>query len=245
MLTAGPPSVAIFVVALSAAGSGTSTRSLAAGGRGSSGARVEILLVATEAIWTSSAAGDFSAETGAGSAGGAFSTTGISVVVACCPAGRGNEASSGCWAAICSVESVEAEAGAAAVSSVRGAVAGARSCGVAAAGNSTRSAASTGVVGSGCAKVTSGAVRHDGLAANSSWAARNSAAAPSPKIRSDIDNTIAATRKRKPGSIAASSALAGILRRLLSRRERGDHKSCPQAANQAHSRIPKTIRNAR
>jgi len=40
------------------------------------------------------------------------------------------------------------------------------------------------------------------LEANSSWAERNNAAAPNPKIRSDIDRMIAANRKRKPGSMA-------------------------------------------
>ena len=40
---------------------------------------------------------------------------------------------------------------------------------------------------------------------------RSSAAAPSPKTRTDIDSTIAANRKRKPGSMDASSALPGGL----------------------------------
>src|ERR1700727_3000762 len=68
---------------------------------------------------------------------------------------------------------------------------------------STRSAASTGTAGPGCwAKGTSGAARQDELLAKDSWAARSRAAAPSPKTSSDIDNMIAANRKRKPGSMA-------------------------------------------
>ena len=52
-----------------------------------------------------------------------------------------------------------------------------------------------------CANIVSGAARQDGMLANSSCAARSSAAAPSPKTRIDIDSTIAANRKRKPGSM--------------------------------------------
>src|SRR5580700_9033685 len=71
-------------------------------------------------------------------------------------------------------------------------------------GVSTRSVASMGSVESDrWAKVTSGAARQDELLAKDSCAARSSAAAPSPKTRSDIDNMIAANRKRKPGSIDA------------------------------------------
>ena len=77
-------------------------------------------------------------------------------------------------------------------------------------GVSTRSSASTGAwLRLCCANIVSGAACHDGLLANSSWAARSSAAAPSPKTSIDIDNTIAANRKRKPGSMDANSAFAG------------------------------------
>ena len=51
------------------------------------------------------------------------------------------------------------------------------------------------------ANIGSGATRHAGVLANSSWAARSRAAAPSPNTRTDIDSTIAASRKRKPGSM--------------------------------------------
>ncbi len=78
-------------------------------------------------------------------------------------------------------------------------------------------------------KLVSGAACHDGVLANSSWAARSSAAAPSPKTSIDIDNTIAANRKRKPGSMDAEFRLrediAGYLQRPLSRRERGDDRT--------------------
>ena len=71
----------------------------------------------------------------------------------------------------------------------------------------------------GCAKTGSGLACHDGVLANSSCAARSNAAAPSPNTSIDIDNTIAANRKRKPGSMDASSAFAGyVLRRPLSRK---------------------------
>jgi hypothetical protein len=70
------------------------------------------------------------------------------------------------------------------------------------AGGSARSTASTGFVGSlGCMKVVSGVARNDVLLANCSCAARSRAAAPSPNTRIDMDRTIAANRKRKPGSI--------------------------------------------
>ena len=46
--------------------------------------------------------------------------------------------------------------------------------------------------------------------AKSSCAARSKAAAPSPKTNIEIDKTIAANRKRKPGSIDGNSAFAGI-----------------------------------
>jgi hypothetical protein len=49
------------------------------------------------------------------------------------------------------------------------------------------------------------------MLANSSCAARSNAAAPSPKIRIDIDSTIAVNRKRKPGSMVAGSAFGGGL----------------------------------
>ena len=85
-----------------------------------------------------------------------------------------------------------------------------------------------------------------GLLANSSWAARSSAAAPSPKTSIDIDSRIAANRKRKPGSIGANSAFAWVLRRPLSHRERGDHRigrvrgarRCRAQRIRLNSRIP-------
>ena len=69
--------------------------------------------------------------------------------------------------------------------------------------------------GSGARRVEfgSGATRHAGVLANSSWAARSRAAAPSPNTRTDIDSTIAASRKRKPGSMDAISAFAAELGR--------------------------------
>src|ERR1700722_20001488 len=88
--------------------------------------------------------------------------------------------------------------------STDGAVGGACSGIVSTTGGSTRNVASMGSVGSArWAKLTSGAARQDELLAKDSCAARSSAAAPSPKTRSDIDNMIAANRKRKPGSIDA------------------------------------------
>ena len=57
----------------------------------------------------------------------------------------------------------------------------------------------------------SGAVRQDELEANSSCAARNRAAAPRPKMRTETDNAIAANRKRIPGSISGyDSAFASF-----------------------------------
>ena len=67
---------------------------------------------------------------------------------------------------------------------------------------STRSIASTGLVASAaCAKLAAGAACQEGLLANCSWAARSSAVAPRPNTSIDIDKTIAANRKRKPGSM--------------------------------------------
>ncbi len=65
------------------------------------------------------------------------------------------------------------------------------------------SIARTGVTGSACccANVASGAACHEGLLANCSCAARSSAAAPSPNTSIEVDNVIAASRKRKPGSM--------------------------------------------
>src|SRR5579863_3818272 len=83
---------------------------------------------------------------------------------------------------------------------------------------STRKVASIGRVVSGrWANGTSGVARQDELLAKDSWAARNSAAAPSPKMRSDRDSMIAANRKRKPGSMAR------VILRRLGGRERGGH----------------------
>ena len=83
---------------------------------------------------------------------------------------------------------------------------GAFSAGFSATGGSTRSNAS---VGGGSslwrANIGSGVARREGRLANSSCAARNRAAAPRPKIRTDIERTIAVNRKRKPGSMDASS----------------------------------------
>ncbi len=65
---------------------------------------------------------------------------------------------------------------------------------------------------------------------------RSNAAAPSPKIRIDIDNTIAANRKRKPGSMDARFRLRRV-RRSLSHRERGDdsiRRSATPPAPPAH-----------
>ena len=80
------------------------------------------------------------------------------------------------------------------------------SAGFSATGGSTRSNAS---VGGGPslrrANIGSGVTRREGRLANSSCAARNRAAAPSPKTRTDIESTIAVNRKRKPGSMDASS----------------------------------------
>jgi hypothetical protein len=56
------------------------------------------------------------------------------------------------------------------------------------------------------AKGTSGAPRQVEWLANDSCAARSYDAAPSPKMRSDIDNMIAANRKRKPGSMGARNS---------------------------------------
>jgi hypothetical protein len=74
--------------------------------------------------------------------------------------------------------------------------------------------ASTGFAGSfHCAIIGgSGAARQDELEANSSCAARSRAAAPRPKTRMEMDKAIAASRKRKPGSISGyDSASAGLL----------------------------------
>ena len=65
----------------------------------------------------------------------------------------------------------------------------------------------------------------DGVLANSSWAARSSAAAPSPKTSTEIDKTIATNKNRKPGSMERLIPPArGYLRRLSSVGERGDHR---------------------
>ena len=78
-----------------------------------------------------------------------------------------------------------------------------------------------------------GATRHVGVLANSSWAARSRAAAPSPNTRTDIDSTIAASRKRKPGSMDTISAFAVDLGRLLEPWERGDHTNLTGFATRA------------
>jgi hypothetical protein len=85
---------------------------------------------------------------------------------------------------------------------------------VARAGISTRSNASVGgAVSVGCGRNGGGIVRSEGTAATSSWVARNSAAAPSPKIRTDAASTMVATKKRKPGSMEPCPAFAHGLRR--------------------------------
>ena len=133
--------------------------------------------------------------------------------------------------------------------SAKGAAAGGTSGDFSPTGASTRSIARTALVASGlaasgrvafglptsglgasrlgasvcCANIVSGVACHDGLLANSSCAARSRAAAPSPKIKIDSKSMIAANRKRKPGSMDASSTFAGVLQGSLSYRERGDH----------------------
>src|ERR1700722_3292739 len=112
------------------------------------------------------------------------------------------------------------------------------------AAGSTRSAESMGSDVSGCwAKGTSGAECQDELLAKDSWAARSRAAAPSPKTSSDIDNMIAANRKRKPGSMAR-----GILAKADGG-ERGGHwveLICARetATNQVHTRIAQRLCDA-
>jgi hypothetical protein len=89
--------------------------------------------------------------------------------------------------------------------------AGALSGAFSAIGGSTRSIDSIGLEASPCcAKFVSGEVCHDGVLANVSWAARSSAAAPSPNTMIDIDSAMAANRKRKPGSMDAGFRLRGI-----------------------------------
>ena len=86
--------------------------------------------------------------------------------------------------------------------------AGTFSAGLSSAGVSMRNSASVGGDSSvRRANIGSGAVRRAGRLANSSCAARSRAAAPSPNTRIDIERTIAANRKRKPGSMDSSSAL--------------------------------------
>jgi hypothetical protein len=71
---------------------------------------------------------------------------------------------------------------------------------------STRNIASTGMGSSlsfpgRCSVGHRSGARAMPVLANSSWAARSRAAAPSPNTRTDIDSTIAASTKRKPGSM--------------------------------------------
>jgi hypothetical protein len=76
--------------------------------------------------------------------------------------------------------------------------------GVSTTGGSTRSMASVGIkLSFGRGNTGSGGARRVGRLANSSCAVRNRAAAPSPKIRTDIERMTAANRKRKPGSMGA------------------------------------------
>ena len=73
-----------------------------------------------------------------------------------------------------------------------------------------------------CANLVSGAGCQVGALANSSCAVRSSAAAPNPKIRIDIDRTIAANKKTKAGEHGRQVPLRGSVRRPLSYRERGE-----------------------
>src|SRR5262245_48129556 len=93
-------------------------------------------------------------------------------------------------------------------------------------GSRLRTARTGGLTASSCsANLGSGGARQEVLVAKSSWAARIKAVAPSPKTSTDMQMTIAANRKRKPGSIDKEkfSALA-VICRGLSHWERGDHR---------------------
>src|ERR1700722_10984374 len=235
MVTAGPPSVAIFIAAMLApgesdvpAGSGdvvVAARGAAgsvAGNKISSGAVVFVVgvfvstvlasatvvssivvsAILVSAILVSAAGAGGSAGADDASLCGESSTAAVSGFTA-----SGGGESSGPGGAVRS-GSTGAKASAADGASLAGALSGVFSV----TGVSMRSNASTGrVVSTGCANTVSGAARHVGVLANSSWAARSKAAAPSPNTRSDIDNTMAANKKRKPGSMDAGSAFERYL----------------------------------
>ncbi len=256
MVTGGPPSVAIFVAATpgsgkaaalicsAAAGAASAAAAGAAGAASFAGGKVS----AAVAILVWSTVAEASARAGAASLCAGLSEAGIAGFAA-----SGGEDSSG-FSAVTFWGSTGAEliaACPAGLADAKGTSAdGVSILGVSTAGVSTRSSARTGlavslVASPCCANVVSGAACHDGLLANSSWAARSSAAAPSPKTRIDSESTIAVSRKRKPGSIDASSTFAGLLQSLLSVQERGDHKigvftaqlTLQRAANQVDLRI--------
>ena len=222
MATAGPPSVAILVEAgFGSAAAGALTGSDAAdsditgatsfAGDKTCGDRIcKDKLCSVDATFVSSAGGAASAVSvmasvgaaaasvcrGLSAAGSGLATAGV-VVSGC----------SGFNAAICSGSAGgEAIAAGPADSAILSAGMSSDDRG----SGSSRSIASTGLVASlaaslgtsvCCAKLVSGPARQAGVLANCSWAARSSAAAPSPKTSIDIDNTIAANRKRKPGSM--------------------------------------------
>ena len=193
MITAGPPSVAILVAAAlpssgSRSGAGTAgAEPLAAGSAD----------VSAIAATTSTSATGTSVPTG---------PDGVPVVA--------SVAGAGCLSSMLRAATLSGSAGLSsaavpACSAISGTAAERSSSrGFSAAGRSTRSRARLGIGSSfSLAKTGSGGARRDGRLANSSCAARNKAAAPSPNTRIDIERTIAVNRKRKPGSMDASSAL--------------------------------------
>lgn len=98
-----------------------------------------------------------------------------------------------------------------------------------AASGSARNTASTGWAGSeACANTCScGPFRQDGLLTYCSWVARSSAAAPRPNTRMEVDSRIAASRKRKPGSIGrVANFRPGGGAGAHERSERGDGTDC-------------------
>jgi hypothetical protein len=229
-VTGGPPSVAIFVAATPGSGKAAADLcSAAAGAASAAGASAG----AAGAAWC--AGGKVSAAvailvwstiTGASARAGAASLcAGLSGAGIAGFAASGGDDSSGVSAA-----TFWGSAGAELIAACSGGPAdaagtsadGVSILGVSTAGVSTRSSARTGpaaslVVSPCCAKLVSGAACHDGLLANSSWAARSSAAAPSPKTKIDSESMIAVSRKRKPGSIDASSTFAGVAAKSLER----------------------------
>ena len=207
MRTAGPPSVAILV----AAGLPSDEAASVAGSAGDGGATAEGPGVSTmAATFTSTLARGASVAVAGGGAAG--------VSALACFAGSSGFAASTCiGSAGFSAASFSGSAGlpsgaacpvgAGVSEAASGTAAGTFSAGFSATGGSTRSSAS---VGGGPsfrrANIGSGVARRGGRLANSSCAARNRAAALSPKTRIDIDRTMAVNRKRKPGSMDASSS---------------------------------------